>query len=63
MIKKKKNMLDFDHYLRYGSENVDKLKVNVRINMNYPKQKFYFGVSQRVIEVTDALVCKDLWIY
>lgn len=52
-------MIKFDNCLRCGSINIEKLKVNARINMNYPEQRSCFGVTQRVIEATDALVCKD----
>ena len=52
-------MIEFNNCLRCGSENIDKLKVNARINMNYPEQSAFGVISQRVIEATDALVCKD----
>lgn len=53
-------MIKFKTCLRCGSENIDKLKVNSRINLNYPEQKsLYEAITQRVVEATDALVCKD----
>lgn len=52
-------MLKYNTCIRCGSDNVDKLMVNTRINLNYPEEKHYGIVSQRVITPTDALVCKE----
>ena len=54
-------MIDFKNCIRCGSKNIDKLMVNTRMKMNYPEKKsLYSGtIAQRVIEATDALVCKD----
>ncbi|MBP3436175.1 MAG: hypothetical protein J6K62_07620 [Clostridia bacterium] len=52
-------MIKYDTCIRCGSQNVDKLKVNTRVSMNYPEQKYYGVTGQRVISPTDSLVCKD----
>ncbi len=54
-------MIKYNTCIRCGSENLDSLKVNTRISLNYPEQKnLYSGsVSQRILTPTTALVCKD----
>lgn len=52
-------MVKYDTCIRCGSNNVDKLLVNTRLSMNYPEEMHYGVVSQRVINPTDALVCKE----
>ena len=54
-------MIKFEDCIRCGSKNVDILMVNSYIKLNYPKKRNpYTGIiSQRVLEATDALVCKD----
>ena len=54
-------MIDFKNCIRCGSKNIDKLMVNTRMKMNYPKKEvtLFRTITQRVIEATDALVCKD----
>ncbi len=54
-------MINCKNCLRCGSENTDKLMVNTRINLNYPEEKSVYTrtITQRVVEATDALVCKD----
>ena len=53
-------MIEFKNCLRCGSENIAKLKVNARINLNYPEKKIPYGpITQKVIEATDALVCEE----
>lgn len=52
-------MIIFDDCIRCGSKNIDKLMVNSRLALNYPEQK-ELGVSfQRVVNPTDAIICKD----
>ena len=54
-------MINFDTCIRCNSKNVDLLKVNSRVSLNYPEKKNRFtgGVSQTILNPTDALVCKD----
>ena len=54
-------MSNHDTCIRCNSKNLDKLFVNIRISLNYPEEKNrYIGViSQKIINPTDALVCKD----
>ena len=52
-------MLKFDTCIRCGSHNVDKLMVNTRISLNYPEEKQYGVISQKIVNPTDALVCKE----
>ncbi len=49
----------FETCIRCGSERVDKLTVNRRIDLNYPEVKTAEGIKQRVITPTNALVCQD----
>lgn len=54
-------MIELKSCLRCGSENVDKVTVNTRISLNYPEERsIYTGtITQRIINPTDALVCKE----
>lgn len=52
-------MLNYDTCIRCGSNNVDKLMVNTRIGLNYPEENRHGLITQRVINPTDALVCKE----
>lgn len=54
-------MIKFDSCIRCGSKNMDKLKVNTQISLNYPEQKnpYTGSVSQTIIYPKEALVCRD----
>lgn len=54
-------MIKFKKCMRCDSENVDLLYVNSRFVINYPEKKdTYTGItSQKILNPTDALVCKD----
>lgn len=52
-------MVKYNSCLRCGSENVDNLMVNSKININYPEKKTQFSTTQRVIHPTNALVCNE----
>lgn len=54
-----KQMIKYDTCIRCGSKKLDKLKVNSRISLYYPEEKRRGIITQRVIEPTDALVCKE----
>lgn len=55
------SMIKYNSCIRCDSRNVDKLFVNTRIFLNYPEKKNLFTgtVEQRVINPTNALVCRD----
>ncbi|MBO5376981.1 MAG: hypothetical protein J6A41_01180 [Ruminiclostridium sp.] len=59
--REKEKMVKFEKCLRCCSENVDKLMVNSHFSLNYPEEtSSYTGaVLQRIVQPTDALVCKD----
>ena len=54
-------MIKYKKCIRCESENVDLLYVNSRISLNYPEKKdVYAGLtSQKILNPTNALVCKD----
>ena len=54
-------MIKFADCIRCGSKNVDSLMVNSFIRLNYPEKKNQYtgAISQKIVEATDALVCKD----
>lgn len=53
-------MIKYKNCIRCGSENTDLLFVNGRMPLNYPEEKKLYGASsQRIINPTDALVCKE----
>lgn len=54
-------MIKYQTCIRCNSENVDLLKVNNIVRLNYPEKKnVYTGLTTRtVIYPTDALVCKE----
>jgi hypothetical protein len=54
-------MIKFETCIRCGSPNTDCLMVNNRINLNYPEKKnpITGTTTQRVIQPTTALLCKD----
>ena len=53
-------MMKYKNCLRCGSENTDLLSVNTRLALNYTEVKTSYGVTtQRIVQPTDALVCKD----
>lgn len=49
-----------DSCIRCGSQNIDTLMVNSRLSLNYPKEKHYGLISQKVLNPTDAIVCTSL---
>lgn len=51
----------FEQCIRCGGVNIDKLTVNTRISLNYPEVKNYYtnAISQRIVEPTRAIVCRD----
>ena len=58
--KKVNYMEKFKNCIRCNSQNIDKVMVNTRINLNYPEQEnIYGGATQRVINPTNAIVCAD----
>ena len=52
-------MIKYNTCIRCGSENVDNLMVNTRVSLNYPEEKHFGVISQKILNPTDALVCKD----
>ena len=53
-------MIKYKTCIRCGSEKTDLLSVNSRFLLNYPEVKNpYGGATQRVVQPTDALICKD----
>ena len=54
-------MIKYQTCIRCNSENVDLLKTNSIVRLNYPEKKnVYTGLkTQTVIYPTDALVCKE----
>lgn len=52
-------MIKYDKCFCCGSRNMDRLKVNSILRLNYPEEKNGHNVSQRVISPTDALVCNE----
>ena len=46
--------------LRCGSNNLNQCMVNTTINLNYSEKKNIVGlVTQRVINPTDAIICRE----
>lgn len=52
-------MKKYDSCIRCGSQNIDRLMVNSRLSLNYPEQRSYDVIVQKVINPTDAIVCKE----
>lgn len=52
-------MKKYDSCIRCGSQNIDRLMVNSRLSLNYPEEKHYGLISQKVLNPTDAIVCKE----
>ena len=53
-------MIRYKNCIRCGSKNTDLLFVNTRFTLNYPEMKTPYGVTnQRIVQPTDALICKD----
>lgn len=54
-------MIEFNKCVRCGSENIEKLKVNTRIDLNYPEEKQAYSrvITQKIVNPTDALFCND----
>lgn len=54
-------MIKFKKCIRCGSEKTDLLFVNTRISLNYPEERSPYGgvISQKTVNPTDALVCKE----
>lgn len=52
-------MNKYDDCIRCGSKNIDIVQVNTRIDLNYPEERRMGTISQRVINPSDAIVCKD----
>lgn len=45
--------------IRCDSTNIDKVKVNTRINLCYPEERGMGCITQRILNPTDAVVCKE----
>lgn len=52
-------MKKYDSCIRCGSQNIDRLMVNSRLSLNYPEEKHYGFISQKALNPTDAIVCKE----
>ena len=52
-------MIKYNNCIRCNSENIDKIKVNSIIHLNYPEEKNFGRTTQKVITPTDAIVCKE----
>ena len=54
-------MIKYKECIRCHSKNLDKVMVNTRLALNYPEEKrpYTNTITQRVIQPTDALVCRD----
>ena len=52
-------MNKYDDCIRCGSKNIDIVQVNTCIDLNYPEERRMGTISQRVINPSDAIVCKD----
>ena len=52
-------MIIYDSCIRCNSKNIDKIKVNTCIDLNYPEERRMGITSQRSINPSDAIVCKD----
>lgn len=53
-------MINYKNCIRCGKDNTELLMVNTRISLNFKENRNSFGViEQRVIEPTNAMVCKD----
>lgn len=53
-------MINYKNCIRCGKDNTELLMVNTRICLNFKENRNSFGViEQRVIEPTNAMVCKD----
>ena len=53
-------MLKFNTCMRCNSEDVEYISVNSRIELNFPEERDPYTaiITQRVINPSDALVCK-----
>lgn len=49
----------YDSCIRCGSQNIDRLRVNSGLSLNYPEEKHCSLISQQVLYPTDAIVCKE----
>lgn len=52
-------MKKYDSCIRCKSQNIDRLIVNSRLSLNYPEEKHYGLISQKTLNPTDAIVCKE----
>ena len=52
-------MIKYNTCIRCGNENIDKLLINTRVSLNYPEEKHFGLISQKILNPTDALVCKN----
>ena len=53
-------MIDIENKcIRCNSLNIERCKVNTRISLNGPETKVFGGISQKVYNPTDALICLD----
>lgn len=54
-------MIKYNMCIRCNSGNVEKLFVNTKLPLNFPEERTPYSaiITQRVINPTDALVCKE----
>lgn len=52
-------MFEYDNCIRCNSKNIDRIIVNTCIDLIYPEERRMGTISQRVINPSDAIVCKD----
>ena len=52
-------MTKYNTCVRCGSKRIDTLMVNSRLSLNYPEETCAGGSLQKVVNPTNALVCKD----
>lgn len=52
-------MIKYNTCVRCGSEKIDVLMVNSRLSLSYPEENRAGVISQKIVNPTDALVCKN----
>ena len=52
-------MIKYDSCIRCNSKNIDKVYVNKFLDLTYPEKKVMGKNIQKIINPTDAIVCKD----
>ena len=52
-------VIRYNNCIRCNSDNIEKLIVNTHIALNYPEKRSMGIITQKVVNPTDAILCKD----